>query len=50
MATNSVKLSTVVLIDDIYTSGSTIDACAYTLKASGIKKVYYIVLGMGING
>ena len=50
IGSNSVKLSTVILIDDIYTSGSTIDACASVLKTAGIREVYYIVLGMGING
>jgi len=37
----------VVLIDDIYTTGSTIDACASVLKAAGTKKVYYISLCTG---
>lgn len=37
----------VLLVDDIYTSGSTIDECAMALKAVGIKKVYFICLCIG---
>lgn len=39
---NDVKLKTVIIIDDIYTTGSTIDACAETLKEAGVEKVYFI--------
>ena len=42
-----VELKNVVLIDDIYTTGSTIDAAAACLKAVGVKKVYFIALGAG---
>lgn len=44
---NDVKLSTLILIDDIYTTGSTIDAVAMELKKAGVKKVYYIALAIG---
>ena len=44
---NSVKLNTVVIIDDIYTTGSTIDAISTVLKESGVKKVYFITLSIG---
>jgi len=43
------KVRTVVLVDDIYTSGSTIDECAAVLKQCGVKKVYFLVLCIG-NG
>lgn len=33
---------TVVLIDDIYTSGATLDECARTLKAAGVERVYFL--------
>lgn len=38
---------TVLLIDDIYTTGSTMDACAKLLKEQGILHVYYLVLCIG---
>jgi len=44
---NNVKLKTIVLIDDIYTTGSTIDAIAHEMKAVGVDKVYYIALAIG---
>lgn len=44
---NEVKLKRVLLVDDIYTTGSTIDAAAKALKDKGIEKVYYICLCTG---
>lgn len=44
---NKVKLQVVVLIDDIYTTGSTIDAAAKVLKEAGAYKVYYISISIG---
>lgn len=37
-----IPLQNVLLIDDIYTTGSTADACAKVLKNFGIKKVYIL--------
>lgn len=47
---NVVKYNKVILVDDIYTTGSTIDECAKALKSSGIKEVYFIsqTIGLGI--
>ncbi len=42
-------LRSVVLIDDIYTTGSTIEACTRVLKAAGIDKVYFLTICIG-NG
>lgn len=44
---NDVKLDTVILLDDIYTTGSTIDAVAALLKDTGIRKVFFIALSIG---
>lgn len=37
----------VVLIDDIYTTGSTIEACSRVLKKAGVQKIYYLAVGIG---
>ena len=34
-------IKNVLLVDDIYTTGSTIEACTLALKGLGVKKVYY---------
>jgi ComF family protein len=47
MKENEVKLSTVVMIDDIYTTGSTIDAISSCLLEHGVKKVYFLALSCG---
>ena len=44
---NVVKLNTIVIIDDIYTTGSTMDAVASILKASGVQRVYCLTLAIG---
>lgn len=38
---------TILLVDDIYTSGATADACASILKQHGIKKVYVLTMAIG---
>lgn len=37
----------VILVDDIYTTGSTIEACSRVLKAAGVQEVYFICLCIG---
>lgn len=44
---NDVKLSTIIIIDDIYTTGSTVDEMAQVLKEIGIDKVYVLTLAIG---
>lgn len=44
---NDVKLERVIIVDDIYTTGSTIDACAAELKRAGVEKVYFITAAIG---
>jgi ComF family protein len=47
MKENEVELSTVVIIDDIYTTGSTIDAVSTCLLEHGVMKVYFLALSCG---
>lgn len=41
------KGRTVLLADDIYTTGSTIDEAAKTLKKAGAEKVFYLAISIG---
>ena len=47
IARNDVKLKRVILVDDIYTTGSTVDEAARTLKAAGVREVYFVALACG---
>ncbi|MGN1147944.1 MAG: double zinc ribbon domain-containing protein [Lachnospiraceae bacterium] len=44
---NDVELSTIIIVDDIYTTGSTIDAVAEVLLQAGVKKIYFVALAVG---
>ncbi len=44
---NDVKLEKVIVVDDIYTTGSTMDEVAKVLQAAGIKEIYFIALAIG---
>ena len=43
-----VKCRNVIIIDDIYTTGSTIDAMTEVLKKAGAENVYFVTLAAGV--
>ena len=44
---NIVKYRKVLLVDDIYTTGATLDSCAEVLMQSGVKEVYFAAICTG---
>ena len=44
---NDVSLNSIMLIDDIYTTGATIDACAHALSQNGAERVFFMSLAIG---
>ncbi len=44
---NDVKFRRVCIVDDIYTTGATIDAIALLLKQRGVSKVYFVTVAIG---
>lgn len=40
-------VSVVLLVDDIYTTGNTIDAASEVLKNRGVEKVYFLTISIG---
>lgn len=44
---NDVKLNTIIIVDDIYTTGSTIDALARAMRRAGVQKIYFLTLAGG---
>lgn len=41
------KIKSVLIIDDIYTTGSTIDSIARKLKEKGVQKVWFLTISIG---
>ncbi len=44
---NDVNFKCIILIDDIYTTGSTVDAVAKEFRRAGVEEVYVITLAIG---
>ena len=40
-------VESVILVDDIYTTGSTVEACTRVLKAAGVRRVYFVAVCIG---
>ena len=49
LCVNDVKLNTVIIIDDIYTTGSTVDALSEVFLRNGVRNVYVITLAAGME-
>jgi len=44
---NDVKLKTIIIVDDIYTTGSTIDSVAELFWQNGVRNIFFITLAVG---
>jgi ComF family protein len=47
-AEKSLKDKTVLLVDDVYTSGATVNECSLTLKRGGAREVYVLTLARAV--
>jgi predicted amidophosphoribosyltransferase len=47
MPKNDVKFKCVLIIDDIYTTGSTIDEIAHEFRMAGVDRIYFLTLAIG---
>lgn len=44
---NDVKLKTIIIVDDIYTTGSTMDALAELFRGVGVQRIYFLAISGG---
>lgn len=44
---NDVKFKCIILVDDIYTTGSTIDELAREFRKYGVKRIFFVTLAIG---
>ena len=44
---NDVKFKCILIVDDIYTTGSTIDEIAHEFRMAGVKRIYFLTLAIG---
>ncbi len=44
---NDVKFRCILIVDDIYTTGSTIDEIAHEFRMAGVAKIYFLTLAIG---
>lgn len=44
---NKVQLSCILLVDDIFTTGSTIDGASAALRGAGISDIYFLTVSIG---
>lgn len=49
MHRDDVKLKRILIVDDIYTTGSTIDSVARIFKENGTQNIYFITLAIGMG-
>jgi predicted amidophosphoribosyltransferase len=47
VASSAAKRKCVLVLDDIYTTGSTIHHIAQGLKKTGVEKVYFLTISIG---
>jgi ComF family protein len=49
MLYNDVKYESILLVDDVYTTGSTVDECSRVLKQHGVQRIFVITAATGSN-